>query len=72
MSEKGEMSTTNTTAMTIEKAIEILEQHNRWRRGYEVPKADPVELGIAIDTALAEIRGLDKEIADLKKKRKSK
>ena len=54
--------------MTPENAIEILERHNRWRRGYEVPKADPVELGIAIDTALAEIRLLDKEIEALKKR----
>lgn len=39
--------------MTLTEAIEILREHNRWRRGAEdVTMADPKELGIAIDTVV--------------------
>lgn len=44
--------------MKIQKAIEILELHNLWRRDndnkYEM--ANPKELGIAIDTVLSEVK----------------
>ena len=44
--------------MNIEKAIEILELHNKWRRDndgkYEM--AEPKELGIAIDVVVAEVK----------------
>jgi hypothetical protein len=38
--------------MSIEEAIEILEQHNRWRRDSEgiYEMQDPKQLGFAIDT----------------------
>lgn len=39
--------------MKLSKAIEILEKHNKWRRGnddYEM--ANPKELGIAIETVI--------------------
>lgn len=46
--------------MTIKKAIEILEKHNKWRRDNSVPNkntmADPTELGIAIDTVVDYIK----------------
>lgn len=36
--------------MTIQKAVTILEKHNKWRRGDDnLDQADPTELGIAID-----------------------
>ena len=35
--------------MTAAEAIEILRQHNAWRRGAETPQGDPKEIGIAID-----------------------
>lgn len=35
--------------MKIEEAIAILKQHNRWRRGAEIPMTDPKILGEAID-----------------------
>lgn len=39
--------------MTIEQAIEILERHNKWRRGDdEIPETNPKELGEAIDTVV--------------------
>lgn len=41
--------------MTNERAAEILEQHNRWRRGAEIPMCDPKELGEAIDIAVLEL-----------------
>jgi len=36
--------------MTLHTAIRILERHNRWRRGAEIPATDPKELGEAIQT----------------------
>ena len=47
--------------MTIEKAIEILELHNKWRRDddgkYEM--AEPKELGEAIDLVISELKNLN-------------
>jgi hypothetical protein len=46
--------------MNIERAIEILELHNKWRRDndgkYEMAK--PKELGVAIDTVVSEFKNL--------------
>lgn len=39
--------------MTTREAIEILKSHKEWRRGAEIPMADPKTLGIAIDTIVA-------------------
>ena len=37
--------------MTTQQAVQILEQHNKWRRADEMMEmADPTTLGIAIDT----------------------
>ena len=39
--------------MTTQQAVQILEQHNKWRRAVTDPIAmseDPKTLGIAIDT----------------------
>lgn len=38
--------------MNMEKAVLILKQHNKWRRGADIPMANPTELGIAIDTVV--------------------
>lgn len=38
--------------MDIEKAVYILKQHNKWRRGADIPMENPTELGIAIDTVV--------------------
>jgi hypothetical protein len=43
--------------MKKSEAIAILERHNKWRRGAEIPMEDPTELGIAIDVVLAELKG---------------
>ena len=40
--------------METKRAVEILRQHNEWRRGAELPMEDPTELGEAID-AVCEI-----------------
>lgn len=51
--------------MTEQEALELLKQHNRWRRGDDsVEMANPSELGRAIDVAcraLAEHIENDKE-----------
>lgn len=33
----------------MKASIEILERHNRWRRGAEIEMESPYQLGIAID-----------------------
>ncbi len=41
--------------MTIQEAIQILKEHNKWRRSNEImprPMVNPTELGIAIDTVV--------------------
>lgn len=41
-------------------ALKILKSHNTWRRGCDVtPMTDPKELGVAIDTAIAALLGMD-------------
>lgn len=48
--------------MELEKAIEILEKHNEWRRDENIPpKTDmqnPTDIGNAIDYALTELKKL--------------
>ena len=42
--------------MTLSKAIEILEAHNKWRRGMSCRKVamnSPAEISIAIDVVIA-------------------
>jgi len=38
--------------MSATKCAEILRKHNEWRRGGDGEQTNPLELGIAIDTAL--------------------
>lgn len=38
-----------------DKTLEVLTQHNRWRRGAEGPQTDPRTLGLALDAAIAYI-----------------
>ena len=38
--------------MTNEQAIKILKKHNKWRRLGGVDQLSPVDIGIAIDTAI--------------------
>ena len=46
--------------MNLKKAIQILEDHNRWRRGAEISQLDVYEIGIAIDTVLAEVKNKER------------
>lgn len=36
----------------IEEVIEVLEKHNKWRRGGEGDMIDPKKIGVAINTAI--------------------
>lgn len=48
--------------MDIKEAVYILKQHNKWRRGADIPMANPTELGKAIDLVIAYTeRGLKDE-----------
>lgn len=50
-------STTMEINMTIEKALNILERHNLWRRGVDhVEATDPELLGMALDKAIEVLR----------------
>ena len=43
--------------MTLNEAIVIIENHNKWRRGDDAVKAtDPTEYGIAIDILLNKVK----------------
>ena len=44
--------------MTIEEAIEVLELHNQWRKGAEIPMETPVRIGMAIDLVVCELKNL--------------
>jgi hypothetical protein len=35
--------------MTLQEAIEILDKHNKWRRGHYDRMQNPTKIGIAID-----------------------
>jgi len=63
--------------MTKEVALKILERHNEWRRGKEIPMLKPELIGIAVDKAIEVLRlsivsgsasvDLDKQVEVLKK-----
>ena len=45
--------------MKVSEAIEILRQHNLWRRGADIPMENPTTLGIAIDTVVEWYQSID-------------
>ena len=51
--------------MTTEQAIKILKKHNKWRRLGGVEQLSPVDIGIAIDTAIRIMQqNLKKDVAN--------
>lgn len=42
--------------ITKEVALKILERHNDWRRGKEIPMLKPESIGLAIDKAIEILR----------------
>lgn len=42
--------------MDTKQVIDILERHNRWRRGADIKMEHPKALGIAIDTVVEYFR----------------
>lgn len=42
--------------MKLKKAFKILQRHNKWRRGAEIPMENPTELGIAIDKIIQKFK----------------
>lgn len=44
--------------MTIDEAIEVLELHNQWRKGADIPMESPVRLGMAIDLVTCELKSI--------------
>jgi hypothetical protein len=47
--------------MTLKQAIEILEAHNAWRRGEDVPMIAPEQIGQAIDVVVSDLYGFKNE-----------
>lgn len=44
--------------MNIKEAVDILEQHNVWRRGADIPQQDAVILGEAIDSVVDYVKNV--------------
>ena len=44
--------------MTIDEAIEVLELHNQWRKGADIPMETPIRIGMAIDLVVCELKKL--------------
>ena len=44
--------------MTIDEAIEVLELHNQWRKGADMPMETPIRIGMAIDLVVCELKNL--------------
>lgn len=42
--------------MTLQEAIKILEEYNKWRRGAEIPQPNPKLIGEAIDIAINQLK----------------
>jgi hypothetical protein len=42
--------------MEIQDAIRLLEHHNKWRRGADIPMVNPTVLGKAIDVVVKEYK----------------
>jgi len=51
--------------MTNQEAADILLQHNRWRRGAEIPMSDPQKLSQAIDLAVKALNKAEKKVGEL-------
>ena len=47
--------------MKLKEAIQILKDHNSWRRSESGQMIDPKLIGIAIDKVLSEVKNPDKE-----------
>jgi hypothetical protein len=48
-------SSHNAKPLSWQEASNILDRHNRWRRGENIPMENPTILGNAIDIVLAEL-----------------
>ena len=46
--------------MTIDEAIVILERHNKWRKGADIEMETPINLGVAIDLIVCEVKEYQK------------
>lgn len=44
--------------MTLDECIETLQNYNDWRRGSDTDQPDPKKIGIAIDTAIENLKKL--------------
>lgn len=42
--------------MELQKALELLEHHNKWRKGADIPMVQPKALSEAIDVILRECK----------------
>ena len=42
--------------MTIKQTIRLLEAHNKWRKGADIPMIDPKKLSQAIEIAVKELK----------------
>ena len=50
LTDNGRMK--RTRKMELSEIIDVLERHNRWRRGADIPMVSPTVLGKALDEAV--------------------
>lgn len=53
--------------MTLSEAIQVLEDHNIWRKGAETSPTDPAQLTEALELALETLKNVLKERIDIEK-----
>ena len=58
--------------MTTEQALEILIEHQEWRRGAEIPMQEPRIIGWAIDVAIEILKEKTKNESKVVKKAKKR
>ena len=51
--------------MTIDEAINVLEQHNKWRKGADIEMQTPTMIGMAIDLVVCELKNMRKQQSSL-------
>ena len=56
----GLLFSKNKKIMTLKETIEILESHNKWRKGADIDMTHPAILSEAVDTAIHLLKELIK------------
>lgn len=50
--------------MKKKELIDFLIEHNKWRRGDDIPMKSPKDIGIAVEAVVAVLKGCDNDVDD--------